>query len=370
MIHILLQTLNMEFITVTRDHRVPPPLPFHPKSGSLNRGVSAQSGTTSTSPVVWPVPRTSVTPGGKLYERRYPPVPKTNTIYTQAKRAEYDGNYELALSLYVRAIAENDRAESAIKDYAGLLHMRGSTKEAISFMEERNARFRTCSGYQNLLKQMKEALDRVADVGRDLSRTILVSIEETGTCPSYIELKTLSTMFPNSLKITKLVFINPHSDRISGNMIARGERALIEFASHSAARKALMINKHESIKCFWAPKDLIERCCALLNRPAAQLVPGGPSVEVKFATVPIQTIESEWPKLLMGSNQQPEKNDEYSVCTPSVSDTSSPLSLPIADRRLGSYIEDDGKINTGECVCIEWCLDTPSPVRHLVSFDI
>ena len=320
------------------------PLPFAPKS--LSRGISTISTRCPNSPVLV----------AKLYERRYPPVPKLNTTYTQAKRAEYDGDFELALRLYARAIRENDRPESAIKDYAGLLHMRGNTKEAIVFMEAQGARFVCASGYQNLLKQMREALDRVAGDVRDLSRTILVAVDASSA--TQIDFSSLPTMFPNSLKICRLVFINPNSDT-SGNFVARSVRALVEFASHSAARKALMINKHESIKCFWAPKDLIV-CASLLERPATRLVPGGPTVTVQCAHVDPEVVENEWPKQLLGSSQQPHTS------SPSLSTASSPLSLPI--RRAGDALSDDDP--TGECVCIEWCLDTPSPVRHLVAFDM
>ena len=420
--------------TVHRVYPAPLPLPFYVKG--VSRAVSAQSGTTLCATPTpdklpgrcWPFPNaprvylpleqsppmetprrknTSPSPSirrgpganekvpvyhasgtlGKLYERRYPPVPKTNTIYTQAKKAEYDGDFEAALRLYSKAIEENDRPESAIKDYAGLLHMRGNTAEAIEFMEARSGRFTNSSGYQNLLKQMKESMDRASGANcettaRELSRTIFVAVDDKAGVR--IEFSSLSTMFPNSLKISRLIFINPQGDRITGNMIPRATRALIEFASHSAARKALMINKHESIKCYWAPKDLIERCCqdsvVLLDRPSAQLVKGGPSVEVKFAAVPHEVVEKDWPTLLLGSSQQPHSG--HSVATPSTAASSpltscssptgaSPLSLPIVDRRFRpremEEFDDcgDSATTTGECVCVDWCLDTPSPIRHM-----
>lgn len=51
------------------------------------------------------------------------PLPKGNSPYAQAKRAEYiDRDTLVAKMLYQKAIQLGDRTESALKDLASILH--------------------------------------------------------------------------------------------------------------------------------------------------------------------------------------------------------------------------------------------------------
>lgn len=64
------------------------------------------------------------------------PLPKGDSTYTQAKKAEYNRDLQRAVRLYMQAIDENDRKESAIKDVAGLLNQMGCAVQAIDFLEK------------------------------------------------------------------------------------------------------------------------------------------------------------------------------------------------------------------------------------------
>jgi len=56
------------------------------------------------------------------------PLPFGNLPYAKAKRAEYlQHNFQRAKYFYKKAIETNDRAESAVKDLASLLHQKGKT---------------------------------------------------------------------------------------------------------------------------------------------------------------------------------------------------------------------------------------------------
>lgn len=56
------------------------------------------------------------------------PLPKGNSFYAMAKRAEYKAkNLSLAKTYYREAINIGDRSESALKDLAGILHQEGRT---------------------------------------------------------------------------------------------------------------------------------------------------------------------------------------------------------------------------------------------------
>lgn len=54
------------------------------------------------------------------------PIPKGNSAYSKAKRAEYvERNLDKAIKFYKLSIQNNERTESAIKDLATVLHQQG-----------------------------------------------------------------------------------------------------------------------------------------------------------------------------------------------------------------------------------------------------
>lgn len=306
-------------------------------------------------PVAAPSRRAPPTPAcRRLYEFRCPPMPKTNSVYKQAKKAEYDGDYETAMQLYIRAIDLNDRAESAVKDYAGLLHMRGKTKEAIGFLEERGDRFKTTAGFKNLLSQLQAFISTTETDRRDLPKLVYVAIE--GDMKMRISYTTMASLFPNHLKVSKITFVNPLLD---DHGVPQSDKALVEFASHSAARKALNVTKHNSIRCLWAPDSLLEVSQGTVRMQVEDvcLVALGPLVKVSYAVVPEEVVGGEWPKLLAGR-------------VGNAKDSESPkgLQLPIIKRSERPMELDIASIETSveEIIQrIDWCLNTPSPVRHV-----
>lgn len=57
---------------------------------------------------------------------RQVPIPKGNSAYSKAKRAEYiERDLDKAVRFYKLAIKNNERVDSAIKDLATVLHQQG-----------------------------------------------------------------------------------------------------------------------------------------------------------------------------------------------------------------------------------------------------
>ena len=58
------------------------------------------------------------------------PIPRGNSYYSEAKRAEYiEKNLEKAASLYLKEIKSGMRKESAVKDLAVVMHQQGKTEQ-------------------------------------------------------------------------------------------------------------------------------------------------------------------------------------------------------------------------------------------------
>ena len=313
-------------------------------------------------PKALPIPPTPSC--GRLYEYRCPPIPKTDSIYKQAKKAEYEGNYEIAMELYLSAIDKRDRTDSAIKDYAGLLHMRGKTQEAIDFLENcsRADMVKSTAGFRNLINQLKSFQNSFLSSEpdkRDLPRLLYVTIGDGINVR--ISSATLPSLFPNHLKVLKIVFINPLLDE---HDCPFSDRALIEFASHSAARKALLVNKHSALRCQWGSDAMLCSDARISQVPADDLcLEGtGPVVKISYAIVPNDTIEFEWPKLLQLKT--------VSSDLPVDARQEPALQLPLMKRSVQGRPQelDLTVIEMGACDFrqqMHWCLDTPSPVRSV-----
>jgi hypothetical protein len=322
------------------------------------------------------VPPETSTSRRLLFERKYPPMPKLKSVYTEAKKAEYDGNIQLAAELYLKAIAANDRVDSSIKDYAGLLHMKGDTKSAIDFMNSQEERHKTSHGFRNLLSQLNAALEReLSNEGSALPRVVLISIDALKS-RIIINYESLRSLLPNCLKISKLTFVNP----IVIEGIPRSSKVIAEFSSHSAARKAVMVSKHESVRCVWAPENLIA-CNGIIAKDPIQLVQGGPKVDISFANVPLGFIDQEWPKLLMGNGAHPQASHHPEACSPiripeSTNTNLSPLAFSeprstriVTPSRPRSMALDLTESHEGSsCASMDWCMNTPSPVKHMAGF--
>lgn len=238
----------------------------------------------------------------RMFARQYPPVPRDNAPYSQAKRAEYDGDIDQALSLYLRAIKVDDRRDSSIKDYAGLLHMLGRTQEAVDFLLEHRNLVRASHGYNNLIDQMQTSILNFEQT-RSLPRTLIVQFDE---CEG-VTRASLPRIIPNPAKVVKITPFNEDSTK-----------AIVEFATHSAARKALNVTKAATVKCAWAPA-----VCQATDSASGTI-----------------RDDFEWDLLMASPESQKRRLDTQRP---------SPL-IDISPTQ------------------IDWCLDTPSPVRVFSSF--
>jgi len=241
----------------------------------------------------------------RMFARQYPPVPRDRSSYSQAKRAEYDGNIDMALSLYLHAIKHDDRRDSSIKDYAGLLHMLGRTQEAVDFLVEHRKFVKNTLGFNNLIDQMQNAIQNFEST-RSLPRTLIVQCDHS----EGITRTSLSLIFPNPAKVIKITPFNTCKSK-----------AIIEFATHSAARKALNVPKAESVKCAWAP---------------ASCQSGSPPCDGALIR-----DDADWDAIMSSPDSQKRRLDLYRP---------SPL------------------LDIHQPVQMDWCMETPSPIRAFSSF--
>jgi Flp pilus assembly protein TadD len=85
-------------------------------------------------------------------------LPQGDTAYAKAKRAEYiERDLGKAEMLYRRAIFLGERASSAAKDLAGVLHQQGKTQEACRFLKSHQHLFALePKKYENLLSSLQK----------------------------------------------------------------------------------------------------------------------------------------------------------------------------------------------------------------------
>lgn len=146
------------------------------------------------------------------------PLPKGNSYYAQAKRAEYiRKDIPLAKSLLQRAIATGDRAESAIKDLASIHHQEGLTSVACSLLLSHEWLFEDKEKFRNLLSSLRSKLQPTKN--SHLKQLKILNVSHSVDF-SYIE-----GLFRDSSRILSIVPSPPH--------------CLVSFHSHSAARKTL-----------------------------------------------------------------------------------------------------------------------------------
>ena len=164
------------------------------------------------------------------------PIPKGDSAYSKAKRAEYiDKNLKIAEKYYKIAIETGDRAESAIKDLAGVMHQQGKTIEAIDFLKlHRNLFIQDPSKYENLLINLRR---QIIQKGNRLNKFLKIS-----GLPQSAKKNTVINLFS---KPERIQAVDIYEDNI-------GVYAIVKFSSHSAARKTLESFVHfDSFKVEW-----------------------------------------------------------------------------------------------------------------------
>ena len=155
--------------------------------------------------------------------RTFYPIPKGDSPYALAKKAEYiEKDLAKAEVYYKQAIIEGDRAESAIKDLAGVIHQQGKTLEAICVLKENKHLFDSDPvKYDNLLQNLKR---QVVQKGNRLNKLLKIA-----PLPLDSTNESVLNMFGNNKRITDVELYN------EGSHIY----AILKFSTHSAARKTL-----------------------------------------------------------------------------------------------------------------------------------
>ncbi|OMJ94846.1 hypothetical protein SteCoe_1869 [Stentor coeruleus] len=174
-----------------------------------------------------------------LQYRREPkalyPIPKGDSAYSKAKRAEYiDKNLKVAEKYYKLAIETGDRAESAIKDLAGVMHQQGKTLEAIEFLKKNQHLFCDTIKYENLLMNLRR---QIVQRGNRLNKFLKISTLHEKADKQYV-IRLFS-------KPERILSVEIHNENT-------GLYAIVKFASHSAARKTLeSFTHHDAYKVEW-----------------------------------------------------------------------------------------------------------------------
>lgn len=155
--------------------------------------------------------------------RSFYPVPKGNSAYCLAKKAEYiEKDLAKAEMLYKQAISEGDRPESAIKDLAGVIHQQGKTLEAIEILKQHKYLFSEDPvKYENLLQNLRR---QVVQKGNRLNKYLKIS-----PLPLDATRDSILSLFSNIKRISDIELYN------EGSHIY----AILKFSTHSAARKTL-----------------------------------------------------------------------------------------------------------------------------------
>ena len=150
--------------------------------------------------------------------RTFYPIPKGDSPYALAKKAEYiEKDIAKAEFYYKQAILEGDRAESAIKDLAGVIHQQGKTLEAIQVLKQNKHLFDSDPvKYENLLQNLKR---QVVQKGNRLNKLLKIAPLPLDSTIESVQL----------MRISDIELYN------EGSHIY----AIVKFSTHSAARKTL-----------------------------------------------------------------------------------------------------------------------------------
>eukprot|EP00930_Biecheleria_cincta_P103332 TRINITY_DN95288_c0_g1_i1.p1 TRINITY_DN95288_c0_g1~~TRINITY_DN95288_c0_g1_i1.p1 ORF type:complete len:288 (+),score=45.55 TRINITY_DN95288_c0_g1_i1:48-911(+) len=191
-----------------------------------------------------------------------------NCLYSAAKHAEARREFDQALRLYIRVIHEQrDKAESALKDAAVLLHSLGRSAEGLTLLKQHEALISHRRSYENLLNDFRSfwRLEKTATPG--YLRTVELQLEQGPFGWAFCQ-----QIFRNSPRVRRIV--------VCGRT---GLGGFVEFATYSAARKALrQCQDQQGVVACWAPPeaqtallDVLEDSPSLLLYPSLDIELGG-----------------------------------------------------------------------------------------------
>lgn len=172
------------------------------------------------------------------------PIPKGNLPYARAKRAEYlERNLQKAEYYYRLAIESTDRAESAVKDLASLLHQQGRTAEAVNVLES-NAHI-ICEEYDKYKHLLDNLTKQLVPSANCLNKFLKIS-----GLSAAAKVSDVMSLFTKREKIQEVELHTETANRLTSHY------AVVKFCSHSAARKTLDAFQHwDSVKVEWMTED-------------------------------------------------------------------------------------------------------------------
>ncbi|CAG9318096.1 unnamed protein product [Blepharisma stoltei] len=155
------------------------------------------------------------------------PIPKGDTPYALAKLAEYkERDLDKAEHFYKLTIESGERCESAIKDLASLLHQRGKTQEACDLLDKYRHLFKNdAERFENLYNTLKK---QIVTTGNCLNKSLKLSGLKKEDNSDFVY-----SLFSNTLRILS---VKLGTEEIGTK---EGYYAILEFSSHSSARKTL-----------------------------------------------------------------------------------------------------------------------------------
>jgi tetratricopeptide (TPR) repeat protein len=172
------------------------------------------------------------------------PIPKGETPYALAKIAEYkDRDLDKAELYYKQAIRSGERVISAIKDLASLMHQRGKTKEALTFLNKKRHLFKyDKEKFDNLCNTLEKQLNASSN---SLNKNIKIS----GISSEFSD-EDIKSLFENPVRIKSIQFGSELDHKVLNFF------CIVKFNSHSSARKTLEgFRSWEKLRVQWIGPD-------------------------------------------------------------------------------------------------------------------
>jgi len=170
------------------------------------------------------------------------PLPRGDSSYAQAKRAEYvTRDLKLAKKLYLRCITEGERTESAVKDLASIYHQEGKTDKALNLLLQNRQVFLDQHKFKNLVYNLKKQKQPTGNALNKVVKLSPLSAKDTEF--------SVMNFFANTSRILDIQVKHCGSSHF----------ALVFFPSHSAARKTLeSFVRWNKYKIEWASGETRE----------------------------------------------------------------------------------------------------------------
>ena len=169
-----------------------------------------------------------------------PNLPESSTPYGVAKLYEHNKDFDAALEWFAVAIEVGDRVVSAVLDVAGIYSKFGDIKGAIQFLEQYKpvVPAEKMLSFNRLYERLEWDLYKPPN---RMMKIVEVNIVDGSFAP--LDYVLCQRIFPNSEKVRVIV------SRQSGMS------GYVEFDSHSAARKAVYIEKNPFVSVDWPGED-------------------------------------------------------------------------------------------------------------------